>query len=298
MSDSEHLPRGLAYYPDFITEPEKLYQSLLADEVTKLRYLEDPLGTRHGRHFGTSMRSVVPNAAPPKELLPPEANLIDTKIEDFTPMLKGLAVRVGDVAQTEFDTVLVQRFGPFDLLRYHRDASLILGPEQGIIVASLSLGSTRWMSFRNAHNQEGEFGFELEPGSLVVMSGDFQSRYAHSILGAARPDRDRVSLTFLRYARQDWEERSPALWGLSFVPSLNGGAEKNCFVGPGTRDEIDTAIEQMDIPVDGFVLLIHPVGVMVDVFMGAGLEREETDGLRKVVATTCRAAGLEPEFAN
>lgn len=69
----------------------------------------------------------------------------------------------------------------------------------GAPIVSVSLGASRVMGLR--HESTGEMrGVILEHGSMLVMSGDTQSKWKHCITKDARVKEPRVSITFRRLA--------------------------------------------------------------------------------------------------
>lgn len=84
-----------------------------------------------------------------------------------------------------------------DGMGYHADDEPELGHQP--IIASLSLGATRKFVFKHkAHNKKTQDKVELylESGQLVVMRGDTQQYWKHSITKTKKVDEGRISLTF------------------------------------------------------------------------------------------------------
>lgn len=82
---------------------------------------------------------------------------------------------------------------------YHADDEPELGHQP--IIASLSLGATRKFVFKHkAHNKKTQDKVELylESGQLIVMRGDTQQYWKHSITKTKTIDDGRISLTFRR----------------------------------------------------------------------------------------------------
>jgi alkylated DNA repair dioxygenase AlkB len=75
----------------------------------------------------------------------------------------------------------------------HRDSLDSFGPEPTIII--LSLGATRTLLFENDMEK---FSFDLESGSVFIMSGKSQETYLHSIQKSDCTD-VRYSLTFREF---------------------------------------------------------------------------------------------------
>ncbi|NNN02522.1 MAG: alpha-ketoglutarate-dependent dioxygenase AlkB [Acidimicrobiaceae bacterium] len=90
------------------------------------------------------------------------------------------------------------------LLNYYRDGRDSNGwhaddePELGAepVIASLSLGATRTMRFRRRDDSARRWSVELADGDLLVMRGDSQREWLHTVAKSARVSDPRVNLTF------------------------------------------------------------------------------------------------------
>ena len=80
---------------------------------------------------------------------------------------------------------------------YHADDEKELGDQP--IIASLSLGATRKFVFRHKKTQD-KVELYLESGQLIVMHGDTQKYWKHSITKTKTVDEGRISLTFRQMA--------------------------------------------------------------------------------------------------
>ncbi|WP_413519552.1 alpha-ketoglutarate-dependent dioxygenase AlkB family protein [Psychrobacter glacincola] len=80
-----------------------------------------------------------------------------------------------------------------DGMGYHADDEKELGVEP--IIASLSLGATRKFVFKHKKTQD-KVELYLESGQLIVMHGDTQSFWKHSITKTKMVNTGRISLTF------------------------------------------------------------------------------------------------------
>lgn len=76
---------------------------------------------------------------------------------------------------------------------YHADDEPELGPQP--IIASLSLGATRKFVFKHKKTQD-KVALYLESGQLIVMRGDTQTFWKHSITKTTTVNEGRISLTF------------------------------------------------------------------------------------------------------
>ena len=80
-----------------------------------------------------------------------------------------------------------------DGMGYHADDEQELGEQP--IIASLSLGATRKFVFKHKKTQD-KVELYLESGQLIVMHGDTQSFWKHSITKTKTVNAGRISLTF------------------------------------------------------------------------------------------------------
>lgn len=82
-----------------------------------------------------------------------------------------------------------------DGMGYHADDEKELGDQP--IIASLSLGATRKFVFKHKKTQD-KVALCLESGQLVVMHGDTQTFWKHTITKTKKVSAGRISLTFRR----------------------------------------------------------------------------------------------------
>ena len=97
---------------------------------------------------------------------------------------------------TDFNSCLLNYY-PFgsDGMGYHADDERELGHQP--IIASLSLGATRKFVFKHKKTQD-KVELYLESGQLIVMHGDTQTSWKHTVTKTKTVDEGRISLTFRR----------------------------------------------------------------------------------------------------
>lgn len=94
-----------------------------------------------------------------------------------------------------FNSVLLNRYRDGnDSLSWHADDEPELGPRPAI--ASLSLGVSRLFKLRRSSDPKEEVSLRLENGSLLLMRGDSQAKYLHSVPKERKVAGERVNLTF------------------------------------------------------------------------------------------------------
>lgn len=81
-----------------------------------------------------------------------------------------------------------------DYMGWHRDNEKELGIEP--VIASVSFGATRTFRVRNYASKKENVDIELQPGSLVVMSGDMQEYWEHMLPKRLKVSEPRINLTF------------------------------------------------------------------------------------------------------
>ncbi|MFT0772901.1 alpha-ketoglutarate-dependent dioxygenase AlkB family protein [Psychrobacter aquimaris] len=93
-----------------------------------------------------------------------------------------------------FNTCLLNYYpSGADGMGYHADDENELGHQP--VIASLSLGATRKFVFKHKKTQD-KVELYLESGQLVVMHGDTQTFWKHTITKTKTVDTGRISLTF------------------------------------------------------------------------------------------------------
>ena len=99
---------------------------------------------------------------------------------------------------TNFNSCLLNYYPSGDEgMGYHADDEKELGHQP--IIASLSLGATRKFVFKHKKTQD-KVELYLESGQLIVMHGDTQEYWKHSITKTKTVDEGRISLTFRQMA--------------------------------------------------------------------------------------------------
>ena len=115
----------------------------------------------------------------------------------WLPALAALRDRLRDELGLEFNSVLANRYrSGADAMGWHSDNEPELGPAPAI--ASISLGATRRFLLRHRHDPARRLALDLEPGSLLLMSGPTQAYWKHALPRTARPVGERINLTYRR----------------------------------------------------------------------------------------------------
>lgn len=97
---------------------------------------------------------------------------------------------------TEFNACLLNYYpSGEDGMGYHADNEKELG--QQTIIASVSLGATRKFVFKHRHTKD-KIEFPLTSGQLIVMAGNTQQYWLHSLPKTKKVKEGRINLTFRR----------------------------------------------------------------------------------------------------
>lgn len=111
--------------------------------------------------------------------------------------LVGIRRRFAHELDCRFNSVLANRYRDGrDYMGWHSDNESALGPHP--VIASLSLGATRRFVLKHRLESSRKLELPLPHGSLLVMRGDTQANYKHSLPRTARPAGERINLTFRR----------------------------------------------------------------------------------------------------
>ena len=111
---------------------------------------------------------------------------IQTKIQDYITNL--------DIISPNINSCLINKYpNGKHFIAPHRDSEISFGKQPTIV--NLSLGATRTLVFQNENEQ---FSYDLESGSLFIMGGKSQEDYLHSIK-KSDCNKVRYSLTFRQF---------------------------------------------------------------------------------------------------
>ena len=120
---------------------------------------------------------------------------IHFKPEPWTPSLLYVKERIEEVAEVEFNSVLLNlyRHGK-DGISWHTDAERELG--ENPVIGSVSFGGTRRFMFRHREDRNLKSEIELTHGSFLLMAGETQHYWQHQIPKTAKKVEPRINLTF------------------------------------------------------------------------------------------------------
>ncbi|MFM2022530.1 MAG: hypothetical protein RJB02_2238 [Pseudomonadota bacterium] len=114
--------------------------------------------------------------------------------EPWTAAVQALKSAVEAMTGNAFNSVLLNYYRDGrDAMGWHSDDEPELGPQPSI--ASVSLGWVRRFLLRPAFGGKAS-AIELAHGSLLLMRGDTQNNYQHSLPRTSKPVDGRINLTF------------------------------------------------------------------------------------------------------
>ncbi len=114
---------------------------------------------------------------------------------DWTAELLELKAIAEQLSNHNFNSVLLNYYrGGADSMGWHSDDERELGKNP--IIASITFGFPRRFLIREKADYGKKKELELEDGSVLVMRGDFQETYQHSIPKTAKKISERLNLTF------------------------------------------------------------------------------------------------------
>ena len=144
----------------------------------------------YGKHITTKRKTAWYGNRPFKYAY---SNSVKTALP-WTPTLEKLKALVEKKTQTNFNSCLLNLYHSGEEGMYwHSDDEKELGNKP--IIASLSLGVERKFSFKHKNIKE-NISLNLESGSLLLMKGDTQRYWQHSLPKTTKVTEPRINLTF------------------------------------------------------------------------------------------------------
>lgn len=113
------------------------------------------------------------------------------------PILEKLLPLVNSSLGTSFNGILVNSYiNGEKYLSAHSDDERGLDKGGRNMVVGISYGATRTFRIRNKQTKAIVFDYQQEPGTLLVMEGDFQKEFTHEIPIQKKIKDERISITF------------------------------------------------------------------------------------------------------
>jgi alkylated DNA repair dioxygenase AlkB len=112
----------------------------------------------------------------------------------WEPSLWNLRAEVEDALRINFNYALLNLYRDGrDHIGMHSDDTRRLAHTT---IASISLGAARDFVLQHKREKKTRYSVSLAHGSLLVMSGDTQSRYKHGVPARAKVTTPRINITF------------------------------------------------------------------------------------------------------
>ncbi|MGF1694424.1 alpha-ketoglutarate-dependent dioxygenase AlkB [Vibrio lamellibrachiae] len=98
------------------------------------------------------------------------------------------------VANARFNSVLANLYRDgSDSNGWHSDNEPELGSQP--VIASISLGETRTFHLKHKQTKQ-KYTFDLNSGSLLIMAGEMQKYWLHTVPKTKKPKTERINLTY------------------------------------------------------------------------------------------------------
>lgn len=180
------------YFEKVLSSPEE--QRIFSELMEKVNWQQDEVMI-FGKRILTSRKTAWYGD---KEYLYTYSKMTK-KARLWIPELLPLKQRVEEVTAKEFNSCLLNLYHSGEEgMSWHSDAEAELGKEP--VIASVSLGAERRFLFKNRETSE-KLELQLEPGSLLLMAGETQKYWVHSLPKSKKITEPRINLTF-RYIKK------------------------------------------------------------------------------------------------
>ncbi|WP_010450709.1 alpha-ketoglutarate-dependent dioxygenase AlkB family protein [Vibrio rotiferianus] len=191
---------------------ENLFKSSLYQQIPngKLYFQQDFLSTREADLYFNTLRTTLPWQQQSiklfgKSVLQPRLQSwhgdrpytysgLTMAPHPWTPELQKLRERTSSLCGSPFNSVLANLYrNGQDSMGWHQDNESELGPNP--IIASVNLGESRRFLLKHIHDNS-IIELELTHGSLLVMAGEIQHYWKHSVPKTKLNKGERINLTY------------------------------------------------------------------------------------------------------
>lgn len=120
---------------------------------------------------------------------------ITMKATPWIPALLNIKRRIEEVAQASFNSVLLNLYRDgADSMSWHADDEAELG--RNPVIGSVSLGQGRALHMKHKTDKTSRRTIALTHGSFLLMQGQTQHHWLHSIAKSRQPLGERINLTY------------------------------------------------------------------------------------------------------
>ncbi|MGF1790386.1 alpha-ketoglutarate-dependent dioxygenase AlkB [Photobacterium profundum] len=180
------IPQGLLYWsPQHFAQPqaEHYFQCLLSE----LNWRQESI-----RIFGKQV--LQPRLQAWCGDVPYTYSGLTMNPDPWTTTLQSIKESCQAITNTSFNSVLANQYRDgSDYMGFHQDNERELGVQP--VIASVSLGEERRFVLKHLHTKQ-KIEFTMNSGSLLIMAGDTQQYWAHSVPKTVKPMLPRINLTF------------------------------------------------------------------------------------------------------
>lgn len=184
-----NLPEAeIVYYPNFMNSQSasKLFDQLL----NGVNWKQDTITVYGKRYLQPRLTYLFGNNDKPYSY----SNILMYP-EVYPEYLLKVKQQIDKLEQMDFTTCLVNRYrNGTDSNGWHADNEEELGKQP--VIASLSLGATRWFHLKHKTKTERKAKIALTHGSLLVMKGTTQEFWLHQVPKTKKKVAERINLTF------------------------------------------------------------------------------------------------------
>lgn len=176
------------YIPDFFTKKESyiFYNALL----NGIEWQQDKIKLFGKVHDVPRLTDLYGNADKPYTY-----SGITMKPKVWLPELLKIKSKIETIVKVDFTTVLLNLYrNGQDSMGWHSDDEKELGISP--VIASVSFGAPRIFKLQHKKDKHLKISLELTDGSLLVMQGQTQHFWKHSIPKTSKITEPRINLTF------------------------------------------------------------------------------------------------------
>ncbi|MEQ8358443.1 MAG: alpha-ketoglutarate-dependent dioxygenase AlkB [Cytophagales bacterium] len=179
----------LLLHPNFLSESES--QKLLDQILKSSTWNQDEIQIFGKWHIQPRLTSIYADAG-----VKYTYSGLTQKTAPWPDYLLSIKQNVEAIAEADFNLVLLNYYRDGnDSMGWHSDDEKELGKNP--CIASLSIGAARDFKFRPKKTIEaGPFKINLNNGSLLIMKGETQHNWQHSIAKSKKIHEQRINLTF------------------------------------------------------------------------------------------------------
>ncbi len=190
ISPQNLLPKDgeIFYFPDFYNkhESELFYKVLLAN----VEWQQEKIKLFGKTHDIPRLTALYGN-----EDKPYTYSGITMSPNEWLPELLEIKDKIETIAETEFTTVLLNLYRTgLDSMGWHSDDEKELGINP--VIASVSFGARRIFKLQHKIDKNLAIKIELTDGSLLLMQGQTQHHWRHSVPKTSKKIKPRINLTF------------------------------------------------------------------------------------------------------